>query len=428
MRKSLTLEYDAKHTIKLANANISAIDGQPVKVPVDVKFRFFPIPTVVIESTQLPGTVLKKERFKIALDNGSQLEAMVQLFNLGTGEGSLIPARQPVDVLDTGLPLKSVHFRILNFPDLYGRQDIWGGDDHNSFRISHAKLEAPPWTIEITGMPGLTDIVRTMSQERGYAFTYNGVITRSDGTVFMPRDVEALLSALRIFLSFARGAYCSLAMVEARDQFGEQSWVRWGAHHVTPWNNKRSWLRWIHGWDTLSALFPEFWQLFAQDAEWRDTILRATDWYLQSNDSPPYVGIILTMAALERLSSQILNRARTSEKTGEFIEEALCALSIKPDLPNKCEELKQVKNWRTGSHALSDIRNDLVHSSQSLGPVSDYAYHEAWNLAQWYVELMLLRKLGFEGKYINRLTPWSERSQSIQHVPWTLDRENPIVG
>ncbi len=184
----------------------------------------------------------------------------------------MISARQSVDVIDNGLPLQSIHFQILNFPDLYGRQDTWDGDKRKSSRILHAKLEASPWIVELTGLPDIANTVKRLKQDVGYGFTYSGVITHSDGTDFLPKDVETLLTALRTFLSFACGAYCSFALVEGRANSGERSWVRWGAHHVTPWNGRRSWLRWVQGWDVLSALFPRFWHLFEQDHEWRDTM------------------------------------------------------------------------------------------------------------------------------------------------------------
>ena len=125
------------------------------------------------------------------------------------------------------------------------------------------------------------------------------------------------------------------------------------------------------------------------------------------------------MAALERLSFQVLGRSKEKkELTGEFIENALKKLNIESDLPNSCKKLKEVKNWKNGPHALTEVRNDLVHPKEKLGNLSHYVHHEAWNLGQWYIEMMLLNKLGYEGSYVNRLSDWSEQGQVIQRVPW----------
>ena len=410
---------ESNQPITLAKTNIIDIDGQSVEVPVNVQFRLSPFPSVVIESDALPGIVLSKDRFEIKLGNGAGLEAMVRSFNMGTSKGSLIPARQPVDVIDKGVPLTSVHFSALNFPELHGKQSLWDADEQGFTAIPHTKFETANWCIEITGVSEIRSIVDSIRRERGFGLTYNGTITRLDGGDFSVEAVRFLLEALRTFLSFARGGYCSLALVEGKDQYGEQSWVRWGAHHVSQLSNGNSWLTRIGGDDILSELFTEYWCLYEGDNAWRETILRATDWYLQSNEIAPYVGLILTLSALERLSFQVLGRKRENgEPTGEFIKKALVKLNVEPGLPSSCKRLNQVKNWEHGPHALTEIRNDLVHPDVQLGSLSNYVHHEAWNLGQWYVEMMLLSKLHYQGSYINRLSDKNEQGQVIQRVPW----------
>ena len=228
--RKMPKQHEPNQPITLANTSIVEVDGQPVEVPVEVVFRLLPSPTVVIEADALPNIVLIKERFQIRLGNGAELEAMVQSFNLGTSQGSLIPARQPVDVIDKGLPIKNVNFGILNFPEVYGNQSLWACDGQHYTAIPHAKLDTSDWCVEITGVSNISDVAKTLRQDRGYGLTYTGVITRQDNVEFSVKTVERLLTALRFFLSFARGASCSLALVQGIDQNGQQSWLRWGAH------------------------------------------------------------------------------------------------------------------------------------------------------------------------------------------------------
>ena len=381
--------------------------------------RLLPNPTVVIEASALPSIVREKERFQIRLGNGAELETLVRSFNLGTGGGSLIPARQPVDVIDKGLPIRKVNFVILNFPEVHGNQIRWIDEGQVPATVPHIKMDLPDWSLEITGVSSISDVAKTLKQDRGYGITYTGVITHRDGGEFSVNTVENLLEALRLFLSFSRGTFCSLALVEGLDQDGEQSWVRWGAHHVEPWNTVNSWFRVFHGDDTLSELFPEFWNIFEFCKEWKDSILRAVDWYSQSNVSPAYIGIILTVAALERMSFQILERPRErGEFTGNFVKKALSKLQIPFDLPSDFEELRKVRRWDHGPHAVVATRNHLVHPKQNLESVSHQAIHQAWNLGQWYIEMMLLRKLKYQRSYQNRLAVWDKRDQAILSVPW----------
>ena len=152
--------------ITVENTDIVEIDGQSMDVPVNVMFRLLPFPTVVIEADELPNLVLKKERFEIALANGARFEAMVRSFNPGTLRGSLIPARQPVNVIDKGVPLRLLHFSILNFPEFYGNQTKWRIDEGGSTAIPHTKIEASDWCVEVTGVQNISDVVKTLKTRR----------------------------------------------------------------------------------------------------------------------------------------------------------------------------------------------------------------------------------------------------------------------
>lgn len=412
-------QYEPNQPIALASTNIVEVDGQQVQTPVEVALRLLPRPTVTIEADALPNNVLAKERFQIRLGNGAGLEAMVRAFNVGTSQGSLVPARQPVDVIDKGLPLKKVNFGILNFPLMYGNQSTWSEEKQGFSAIPHAKMVVGNWCVEITGLPNVSDIVKELQQHSGYGLTYAGCITHNDDGNLSIQIAEQLLTALRAFLSFARGAACSLTLVEGIDQNGQQSWLRWGAHQVEPWMSLNSWFRVVKGDEVLSDLFPKFWSLLDSDEERRNSILRSVDWYLQSNTSPPHVGIILTVAALERLSFRVLGRERKGrEPNGVFIKKALEELQIPLDIPSGYGALSRVQSWKHGPHALVEIRNDLTHPKQRYDPVSDIAIHEAWNLGQWYIEMILLHMLTFRGKYMNRLADWGDQAGTLVPVPW----------
>ena len=410
----MSTSHQPNQPISLVKTKIVEIDGQAADVPVEVILRLLPSPAVVIYSKQLPSIVVAEKPFSMSLANGAHFKAACGSLNFGTREGFLIPVQQPVAVIDKCLPLESVRFGILNLPTIYGRQDKWAEDKR---RIPYTRLEVPGWIVEISGVPNIDDVERILRQDKGYGVTYNGVITGSGLNGFLAKDVEGLLEALRCFLSFARGASCTLVMVEGIDQAGEVSWIRWGVHNVESWGNNHSWFRQLDGAETLSILFSKFWPLFASEAQ--DTLLRAIDWYLQSNVSFPYIGIILSVAVLELLSGHILGRAK-KERTGEFVNEALKELEIPSDLPGYCEALQDIKTWKHGPHAIVEVRNDLVHpkKNKELAKISNDAIHEAWNLGQWSVEMILLRMLEYQGFYVNRLAGWHEADRIIQRVPW----------
>ncbi len=172
----------------------------------------------------------------------------------------------------------------------------------------------------------MDDVLKELDRDRGYGFTFDGVITHMDGATFAVEEVDSLLEALRMFLSFVRGNYCSLALVEGVDELGERTWVRWGGHHVESWKPEWAWNLRNPGSDIMAELFPKFVSLFESGVQPRETLTRAIDWYLQSNESAIHVGLILTEAALELLSYHVLCRSRRiheKEPIQKYIENAL---------------------------------------------------------------------------------------------------------
>jgi hypothetical protein len=144
--------------------------------------------------------------------------------------------------------------------------------------------------------------------------------------------------------------------------------------------------------------------------------------YLNSNLGSEGVGIdgglILTQAALERLSHQ------EEGNTGEKIAVAIEKLGIPRDIPPSCSELlglqpkvqtQKKESLTNGPRALVRIRNDIVHPEQTYNNISPKAYYEAWNLGQWYIESILLKLCEYSGEYGHRITrKWRGEVESLQ--------------
>ncbi len=367
-----------------------------------------------------------EDRKRIELRNDARLDVQLGTLPGNPEKVMLLPSSQPVNVIDKDWPLREVSFAILDFPQFYGKQDKWINDGEQCIRIPYAELETSDWSIDLTGISNIRGAEETLKQSTGHGLTYNGSITRSDGSTFGAKNVEPLLEALRLFLSIARGAACSLALVRGKDEMGRESWVRWGAHHSEPWWDYHSAVPRVHS-NILSGLFPEFWTLFLAQADRNSAMLPAMDLYVQSNAiRAPYIGLILTYAALEGLSYLVLNEEEGSNneetqcRLGErLVERALCKMQIPLTLPKNCEDLRAIKGkWLTGPHALADIRNDLIHPNKGLVGVSNTDYWKAWHLGQWYFELMLLSRLGYQGCYLNRLARIQGNEEPFVPVPW----------
>ena len=90
-------------------------------------------------------------------------------------------------------------------------------------------------------------------------------------------------------------------------------------------------------------------------------------------------------------------------------------LKIPPETP-KLQHLSTLEGWEDAPHAITEIRNSLIHpKDKSMGDMKA-ALDEAWNLSLWYLEMSILAICGYYGTYSNRLKqPWIGQTED---VPW----------
>lgn len=331
-------------------------------------------------------------------------------------------AKQPIRVR-TGrkTPVSEIRFLLLNFPQFLGR-----GKEANEIRTD----EDGCWSIELYECDRLRDVLEELDDTRGFAPTHRGRIVRTDGGRVETREAARLLRALDSFLSFARGACCSVALVRALDANDRVVWEQWGCRRVDPWNRwNSSWFDCHHG-HVLAQAFPGFWRVYSGCRDKRRALHEAIYWYLRSDASQSGVdgGLILLQAALERLAHTFLRPKQGREQTAEWLRKALTCRQIPVKLPVALEALGEyvdrvVKNDETGDalFAVTRLRNNSVHPRKD-SRVPDGAYFQAWQLTRCLVELMVLHVTGYTGEYANRLTrrfvgqvetvPWARRDQA----------------
>jgi hypothetical protein len=73
-------------------------------------------------------------------------------------------------------------------------------------------------------------------------------------------------------------------------------------------------------------------------------------------------------------------------------------------------------NWLDAPHALTEIRNSLVHPEHKRRGQLDSAYYEAWNFGLWYLTMGLLAVCEYSGTYGNRLK--KRIVGQVEEVPW----------
>jgi hypothetical protein len=97
----------------------------------------------------------------------------------------------------------------------------------------------------------------------------------------------------------------------------------------------------------------------------------------------------------------------------------LSSLRIPLEIPSDTPELSNLASsfkWVDAPHALTEIRNSLVHPEHKRRRQFDTVYYEAWNLGLWYLAMVLLAVCEYSGTYRNRLK--KRYVGQVEKVPW----------
>ena len=395
-----------------------------VSCPTTTVLSLSPRLGIRLQCSEIPEGVLKELLrvrlqglgLSVELATGQRLEVYPVEISTGDRVASLIPTRGPITALQTSERLQVASFSILNFPDFLDRTVrpmVFESAEEGSWEmLGDVQLEAPPWRVRITSIPGREGVKAALGSH-GYALTHEGAAARLDGHSFSIAEGIELLECLQSFLSFVRGSRSGLAVVTGLDETGERVWERWGAGGVEDWRTTESWFHPQHG-EVLAALFPGYWKKLRSTTS-SDPIPMAIEWYLLGNaqgNAP--ASIILTHAAIERLTHEVVGPNSRRQKEGDRVASALRALSIDPRVPTAFNQagVWQPSRWLHAPHAFVSIRNDLVHPGMVSGVLTIDEYFQASQLGLWYVELMLLHTFDYQGSYWNRI------AQEFEPVPW----------
>ena len=168
---------------------------------------------------------------------GSTAEVLFSSMHIEVGAaGHFARVSGSVSRFTKGTPteLKDIGFQVVNFNDFFTpgvyATPTFGSPPHA------AELHHGGWRISLTAVPEFKEIFKSVGEAGGYAFTHLGSVERADGSLFSAGDADAVLDALRRFLSFARGAASSLPL-------------RWGtaADGAAPSGSNGVGSPWIHG-------------------------------------------------------------------------------------------------------------------------------------------------------------------------------------
>jgi hypothetical protein len=314
-------------------------------------------------------------------------------------------------------------FHIFNFEEIIGMRRT---SEQGGSTIEHADFLSDVWRLELESLMNTRENFKKLKDEGGYCLTHLACLEKTDGSCFSGKEAEEILGAMRFFLSFAKGGWCNPICAVGLDSSDNWVWESWSSPKE-PWFSPLSWFDPHHS-DQLAMLFPGFIAKWLNEG-WREALREIFYWYLNSNNSSRGIdaGIILTQAALERLSFEYAVKDRLLIETAGFkdlrasdkLRLLLSSLNIPIGITGSTPELAKLakeRNWLDAPQAMTEVRNALVHPEHKNRGYVTSILHDTWNLGLWYLELALLRLCGYSGTYCNRLSArWVGQ---VEDVPW----------
>ncbi|MBI9076628.1 MAG: hypothetical protein JEZ02_14575 [Desulfatibacillum sp.] len=338
------------------------------------------------------------------------------------------PKSEPI--VGVGRPstaMSRVVFHLFDFRPYIGVRRLPFPDGDKVEFIDCLDFNSEEWAIIIQSLPETRKRFDTVREDGAHQLTHVGCFKKKDGSDFCGDESNDVIDALRYFLSLAEGKWCEPVCAKGFDNSGESVWEHWSSPREH-WRYSDSWFDQNHGCQ-LEELFPLFMEKWGQ-AGWRDAFREAIYWYLVANDASRGVdaGLILTQTAIERLSYEFsvneestvsragFQKSKASEKFRLLFSPKNIPLNVPSD-SLKLQGLIQDQQWEDSPHALTAIRNSIIHPENRHYGEFESAYSEAWNLSQWYLEMSILAICGYSGTYSNRLKRGGWVGE-VEDVPW----------
>jgi hypothetical protein len=404
--------------------------GKEASGPGQLVLRCLPTPDLRLR-VNLSGLFKLGDDIKSEMMGGSG-DAIVTAQGMSAKDGivsSSIEAGLSSFEIGATAELTSAGFQVLNFTDFL-TPGAWPSPAFG-FPPKAAELQAAGWRVRLSAVEKSDDVFKALGETGGYAFTHVGQIERSDGAPFMASEVDAFLDTLARFLSFARGAACSLPVRWGHEKSGGVAWQRWGSPIVDAWKSPHNWFEEHHG-GLLQAILPAFVDTTG-DAELGDAFKLALHWYRSSNlrSGGMEGAIILGLTSLDLLAALVVvDRAKdmpekkfdvlgAAVKLRKLLEKMKVPLEVPPQL-KALTAFAATNGWTDAAKTLAEIRHSYVHANSENRKIvfaaPNLATCEAWQLSVWYQELALLWLLNHAGEYRNRLT--ADYVGVTEKVPW----------
>ncbi len=300
---------------------------------------------------------------------------------------------------------------------------------HPNAASTRLDLSYDHWSILIDA---LLDFSSTQPSYSPGRFSHILQMQRLDGCLINAHELSDLSSELHLFLSYASGRWVAPLAITGHTADGDAVIPDWSVRRNSPLVNAASWFDKRMTADELAAAWHA-WRAARTNSNIRAALDASLPLYYSANSGRLALesSIVLTQTALETLAAIIVvdcyglestdrfDRRSADSRVRKLLKWASLSEFIPPELTN-LYRLRTRKEFANGPLAISTIRHWFLHPNEAnrknLRGIDRACAHEARTLAKWYVDLVVLRLIGWIGRYANR-TSQRYVGQS-ERVPW----------
>ncbi len=334
---------------------------------------------------------------------------------------------------DKSIVVSKVIFTVPNLRNFFGLSVKEMNDKGITLSKNRLRFENDDYIILLDKSNDYKSLIKSLHSKGGYIVLYSGEATKKKGNISFENS-QKLLHCFSTFLSFLNGRKCAPLFRQGLFEnqviwYDYTSYLNDQYKTVTTWPQKYSIEELNELWQRFSAIW--------KNGDGKDFLISAIHWYNEANSLSGFTegSIIMTQAALELVYNWLLieNKKLLIGKDAENISTSnkirllLSHINLSHEIPNAFTELQSFDGIIDGPDAFVRIRNAIVHSQEEkrkkITNMHNKAKYEALQLGIWYIELLILYILNFNGIYFNRCSGAFTASKGEQNVPWANKKD-----
>jgi hypothetical protein len=327
-------------------------------------------------------------------------------------------------------PLKRLVAHWFNLPDFRARLGRW-------------EIETDGWKVTLDVRPDHDRVWTDLHKAHIYVMTHVMELRRADGATFTATEAEPVLTALHVGVSFALGRWAAPVLLVGEGANGEVVWESWRVPFCDPVRDTSpGW--WDQRHTSLADFLDRVIKAFADPD--RLPVLRLQMMLgISAMNDRGFVEqrVMMGAAGLEHIMWQIMvlgGRMSEDQYLGrgpyrgrgpqahDLLRTVLTDAKVPIDIDAQllpviarfvADEKAQYGAVLDGPGVVTQIRNRLVHPKAGQERVYrlDGLVAEVWLLARYYLVLLILHSLGYQGSYRD-LRKLRGLVGDIDEVPW----------